>query len=103
MGKNNKEEGEKRKETSTSRLLEIIKGRRMREEQRLKASAKGNREKKKQKGERENVKEARDKKNLFGKSGSGMQHRSAGEEYEWKANYGAKANRDSCFWKKIAD
>lgn len=31
----------------------------MREEQRLKASAKGNREKRKQKGERENFKEAR--------------------------------------------
>lgn len=65
MGKNNKEEGGKKKETSTSRLLEIMKGRRMREEQDLKASAKGNRGKKKQKGERENVKEARrDKKDL---------------------------------------
>lgn len=59
MGKNNKEEGGEKKETSTSRLLEIMKGRRIREEQRLKASAKGNSEKKKQKGERENVKEGR--------------------------------------------
>lgn len=40
------------------------------------------------------------RRNLFGKSGSRMQHRSAGEEYGWKANYGAKANRDFCFWKR---
>lgn len=33
----------------------------------------------------------------FGKRGSRMQQRSAGEEYGWKANYGAKANGGTCF------
>lgn len=59
MGKNNKDEGGEKKETSTSRLLEIVKGGRMREEQRLKTSAKGDRENKRSKMERENFKESR--------------------------------------------
>lgn len=50
--KNNKEEGGKKKEKSNSRLLEIMKGRRMREEHRLKTSAKWSREKKRSKRER---------------------------------------------------
>lgn len=68
MGKKQQEEGEKKKQTSTLRLLKIMKGRRVREKQRLKASAKGNREKKISKREKENVKEARrDKKKIIWK------------------------------------
>lgn len=91
--------GGRKKELSTSRLLEIMKGGKDEGGTENEDISQRGQIKKKQKGENENLKVTR-RDNEEGKgSGKGSSRtwkRNAAEEYGWKANDGAKAKGGSC-------